>query len=68
MTNGTIKEYDLTGAEVDDFLTWFDNRSEGSGKSYYKIPKRSNVKPFISRSEYLFHDKIYSFEIKEYKE
>lgn len=68
MTNGTIKEYDLTATEIEDFLTWYDNRSEGNGKSYYRIPKKSNVKPFISRKEYLSYDKIYSFEVKDYNE
>lgn len=68
MTSGIIKEYDLTADELEKFLTWYDNRSEGIGKSYFKIPKRSNVKPYISRYEYLSYDKIYSFEVKEYNE
>ncbi|BCN32090.1 hypothetical protein [Anaeromicropila herbilytica] len=68
MTNGTIKEYDLTMNEIDKFLTWYDNRSDGVGKSYYRIIKRSNVKPFNSRYEYLQFDKIYSFEVKEYND
>jgi hypothetical protein len=68
MTNGMIKEYDLTAEELDKFLTWYDDRSNGIGRSYYKIPKRSNVKPFISRNEYLSYDKIYSFEVKDYNE
>jgi hypothetical protein len=68
MTNGTIKEYDLTADELDKFLTWYDNRSDGIGKSYFKIPKRSNVKPFLGRNEYLSYDKIYSFEVKDYNE
>ncbi|MFA9466787.1 MAG: fibronectin type III domain-containing protein [Velocimicrobium sp.] len=68
MTNGTIKEYSLTIDEVEDFLTWYDNRADGIGKSYYRILKKSNVKPFLSRKEYLSFDKIYSFEVKEYNE
>ncbi|MFA9466779.1 MAG: fibronectin type III domain-containing protein [Velocimicrobium sp.] len=68
MTNGTIKEYSLTADELDIFLTWYDNRSDGIGKSYYRIPKKSNVKPFLSRKEYLSFDKIYSFEVKDYNE
>ncbi|BCN32089.1 SPRY domain-containing protein [Anaeromicropila herbilytica] len=68
MTNGTIKEYDLTMDEIDKFLTWYDNRSDGAGKSYYRIIKRSNVKPFNSRYEYLQFDKIYSFEVKDYND
>ena len=68
MTNGIIKEYDLTATELESFLTWYDNRSDGTGKSYYCIPKTSNVKPFLSRKEYLSYDKISSFEIKDYNE
>jgi Fibronectin type III domain. len=68
MTNGTIKEYDLTMDEIDKFLTWYDNRSDGTGKSYYRIIKRSNVKPFNSRYEYLQFDKLYSFEVKDYND
>ncbi|MFA9465337.1 MAG: hypothetical protein ACERKN_13715 [Velocimicrobium sp.] len=68
MTNGTIKEYSLTNTELESFLTWYDNRSDGTGKSYYRIPKKSNVKPFLSRKEYLSFDKIYSFEVKNYNE
>jgi hypothetical protein len=68
MTNGTIKEYDLTATELERYLTWYDNRSDGIGKPYFKMPKRSNVKPFISRNEYLSYDKIYSFEVKDYNE
>ncbi len=68
MTNGTIKEYSLTIDELESFLTWYDNRSDGIGKSYYRIPKKSNVKPFLTRKEYLSFDKIYSFEVKDYNE
>ena len=68
MTNGTIKEYNLTATELEAFLTWYDNRSDGVGKSYYRIPKKSNVKPFLTRKEYLSFDKIYSFEVKDYNE
>lgn len=68
MTNGTIKEYDLTAQEIENFLKWYDNRSAGTDKAYISIIKRSNVKPFESRKEYLQFKEIYSFEVKEYKE
>lgn len=68
MTNGIIKEYALTANELDAFLYWYDSRSNGIGKSYYKLPKKSNVKPFLTRKEYLSFDKIYSFEVNEYNE
>ncbi len=68
MTNGTIKEYDMTGAELDSFLTWYDDRSNGTGKSYFTITKKYNIKPYLSRKEYLPFDKILNFEVKEYRD
>lgn len=68
MTNGNIKEYSLTYLELDSFLTWYDSRSNGTDKSYFRIQKKSNIKPFKARYEYLSYDKIYSFEVKEYDE
>ncbi len=66
MTNGIIKEYDLSSQEIENFLKWYDNRSAGTDKAYISIIKRSNIKPFVSRKEYLQFNEIYSFEVKEY--
>ena len=66
--DGNEKEYDLSAAELDAFVDWYDKRSDGAGKSYYYLPKYSNVKPFISRKEYIKFDNIESFEIKSYNE
>lgn len=66
MVTGEIKEYDLTAAELQGFLTWYDGRSNGADKAYYMIPKKNNIKPFLSRKEYIAFDKISSFEVKEY--
>lgn len=68
MVTGEIKEYDLTAAELQSFLTWYDGRSNGADKAYYMIPKKNNIKPFLSRKEYIAFDKISSFEVKEYTE
>lgn len=68
MVTGEIKEYDLTAAELQSFLSWYDGRSNGADKAYYMIPKKNNIKPFLSRKEYIAFDKISSFEVKEYKE
>ena len=68
MTNGQIKEYDLSGAELLAFLNWYDGKSDGTGKAYYTITKKNNIKPFLSRKEYIAFDKISSFEVKEYTE
>ena len=68
MVTGEIKEYDVTAAELQSFLTWYDGRSNGADKAYYMMPKKNNIKPFLSRKEYIAFDKISSFEVKEYKE
>ncbi len=68
MTNGQIKEYDMTGNELQDFLTWYETRSGGTGKAYFAFTKKNNIKPFLSRKEYIAYDKISSFEVKEYTE
>lgn len=68
MVTGEIKEYDVTAAELQSFLTWYDGRSNGAEKAYYMIPEKNNIKPFLSRKEYIAFDKISSFEVKEYTE
>lgn len=68
MVTGEIKEYDLTAAELQSFLNWYDSRSNGTDKAYYMITKKNNIKPFLSRKEYIAFDKISSFEVKEYTE
>lgn len=68
MTNGNVKEYDLTSNELKSFLTWFDNRSGGNDKAYYIFLKKTDTKPFLIRKEYITYNKISSFEVNEYIE
>lgn len=68
MTNGQIKEYSLNPEEITNFLNWYDSKAAGTGKAYFVIPKKNNVKPFITRKEFIQFDKIYSFEVKEYQD
>ncbi|PYG90128.1 hypothetical protein LY28_00008 [Ruminiclostridium sufflavum DSM 19573] len=68
MTNGQIKEYDLTAVELQSFLTWYDGSANGTDKAYYILTKKNGIKPFLSRKEYIAFDKISSFEVKEYAE
>lgn len=68
LTNGQIKEYDLTAVELEKFLTWFDNRSNGSGPQRYAFMKNGNKGPFKIRTEYLVYDKIINFNVDEYEE
>ncbi len=68
MITGEIKEYDLTSVELQSFLTWYDGRSNGADKAYYIFTKKNDIKPFLSRKEYIAFDKISSFEVSEYAE
>jgi hypothetical protein len=65
MDTGEIKEYHVDSAIKQDYLTWYDDRSNGSGKAYYTFTK-DTTGGFLSRKEYLAFDKISSFEIMEY--
>ncbi len=66
MTNGGIKEYSLPIVDIDKFITWYDNKSDGTGKSYYTFTKPSNIVPYLRIKEYISFDKISSFEVKEF--
>jgi uncharacterized protein YjdB len=62
MSNNNVKEYDLSMAEIDKFIEWYNSNSSPS----YAITKNYNIKPYTKRTEYLSHDKISSFEVNEY--
>ena len=68
MINGIEKEYDLSMTQINAFLDWYDGRANGTGKAYYCINKTYNIKPFLSRKDYIVFDKILDFEIKDYNE
>ncbi|TVX94524.1 fibronectin type III domain-containing protein [Paenibacillus agilis] len=68
LDNGTEKEYDLSVAEVNAFLTWYDMRAEGKGKTTFAFDKHNNNKgPFKKRKEYIKFDSIYNFEVNGYE-
>ncbi len=66
MTNGAVKEYDLSATDVNTFLNWYDARSNGTGLTYIALSKAYLNGPFVNRKEYVSFDKIFSFEIMEY--
>ncbi|WP_051217137.1 fibronectin type III domain-containing protein [Paenibacillus assamensis] len=68
LDNGTEKEYDLSIAEVNAFLTWYDARAEGKGKTTFAFDKHNNNRgPFKKRKEYIKFDSIYNFEVNGYE-
>lgn len=67
MVTGEVKEYNLVITEIQNFIDWYDMRSEGMGKVYYIFTKE-NYQPYFSRKEYIVYDKITNFEIMDYNE
>ena len=68
MITGMEKEYDLTFDEVNNFISWYENKQAGTGTASYMIDKHNNNKgPFKSRKDYVIFDKILIFEVSEYE-
>ena len=65
LVNGATKEYDVNMQEVEKFISWFEERSNGKGPSLYSFNKKIN--PYKTVKEYIVHDKIASFEVREYE-
>ena len=61
LVNGITKEYDVTNAVLNNYLNWFDN---AQGTSTFKFSK--TISPYKKVTEYVVHDKIASFEVREY--
>lgn len=68
MDNGTLKEYNLTGTELNDFITWYEARSTGSVKAFYTFSIKGTTAPFKVVKNYIPYDKILFFDVKEYSE
>ncbi|WCT54318.1 hypothetical protein PQ456_14020 [Paenibacillus kyungheensis] len=67
LDTGLEKEFDLTSAEVQDFITWYELKEAGTGKAVYAIDKHDNNKgPFTSRKDYIIFNKVLTFEVSEY--
>ena len=66
MSSGLEKEYDLAMAEVNEFIDWYNDRTNGNGNNYYIMNKDFNLGPFNSREDYIIFDKILYFEIMRY--
>ena len=67
LNNGIEKEYDLSMAEVNAFINWYEGRANGTGTVMYAIDKHANNKgPFKNRKDYVFYDKIITFEVNGY--
>lgn len=61
LVNGITKEYDVTNTVLNNYLNWFESTQ---GTSTFKFSK--TISPYKKVTEYVVHDKIASFEIREY--
>lgn len=67
LNNGISKEFDLSMKEVNAFIAWYEGRASGNGSVMFAFDKHNNNKgPFKSRKEYVFFDKIITFEVNGY--
>ncbi|WP_128895707.1 Kelch repeat-containing protein [Longirhabdus pacifica] len=63
LNSGLVKEYDVSMSEVNTFMTWYESKSS----LFYKFDKDYNLGSDISRTDYVVHDMIELFEVREYK-
>jgi hypothetical protein len=68
MDNGIVKEYNLTGTEIDNFLSWYNDISNGAGKAFYIFTVKGTVTPYKSIKHYIPYNKIIYFDVKSYEE
>lgn len=61
LVNGITKEYDITNTVLNNYLNWFES---AQGTSTFKFSK--TISPYKKVTEYIVHDKIASFEVREY--
>ncbi|OXS66461.1 hypothetical protein B1B04_23870 [Lysinibacillus sp. KCTC 33748] len=61
LVNGITKEYDVTNKVLDDYLKWFESAQDTSTFKFSKT-----ISPYKKVTEYIVHDKIASFEVREY--
>ncbi|MGE8037716.1 Ig-like domain-containing protein [Lysinibacillus sp. NPDC093692] len=61
LVNGIIKEYDVTNKVLKDYLKWFESAQDTSTFKFSKT-----ITPYKKVTEYIVHDKIASFEVREY--
>ncbi|MFB6367757.1 fibronectin type III domain-containing protein [Paenibacillus elgii] len=67
LDTGLEKEFDLSMAEVNAFIAWYEGKAAGTGPASYAIDKHDNNKgPFKSRKDYVIFDKILTYEVNEY--
>lgn len=54
------REYSISKSQLNSFVSWYDNRSKGTGALYYTFDKG------FKRKDYLVFDKILTFEVMDF--
>ena len=67
LSNGQIKEYDLTAEQLSAFENWYDNCANGIGSPRYGFAKTWNKGPFSTRTEYVLFGQIVNYDVDEYE-
>lgn len=66
MTNGQVKQYNVTMDTINKFISWYRLRSAGSGDPFYEFDITQTSNPDIIKTDYVIFDKISSFEVDDY--
>lgn len=64
MSTGDILEYEMTTAQMDTFVNWYNSRATSCPT--FVINKTYNQGPFIDRTNYIIYNEISDYEIREY--
>ncbi len=67
MTDGQQRTYDIKMSQINDFITWYNNRANGQGNFTYSFNKTPSSAAYTKRTEYLVYDKISNYDVDEYK-
>ncbi|WP_128894651.1 Kelch repeat-containing protein [Longirhabdus pacifica] len=62
LNSGLEKEYDLSMSQVSQFMSWYESEST----LFYTFQKDYNLGSDVSRTDYVVHDMIELFEVREY--
>jgi uncharacterized protein YjdB len=66
LTNGNTKEYDVTMDKVNDFIKWYTDRDKDKSDFSATYTFDKTINPYKLVKEYIVHDQIVSFEVREY--
>jgi fibronectin type 3 domain-containing protein len=65
LVSGLYKEYDVSMAEVNSFISWYNGRDAGTGLEFYVFNRPSAQDTLTTYKEYIVFSKIEEFEVTE---